>query len=730
MRNKSLLATLCTVLGLGLAGLAVYLKGDPLSVIAATAALLMATAWGVVRPARRNSLIVMEIAVGSGALFFHFDNFAGLVVSGLVLVWAAFGLLPTMDSGWRLRAGFVALTFVGAALVLWPTVSRATGGKLPIPSYVEERLPFAIAPGLDLRGGMRLVYTVEVEEAIRDKRDHLADDMRQQLATVFGFHSGEGRVTRDELAKLGDKVRVSTPETSVIRLKFVDKNDKNKLDDRFRKAFLNEMIETPGPGEDEVTFKLRSEDESRIREQAVAQARETIDRKVNGMGLREPSVTARDEDIVLEVPGSDERSFDEIKSIVSETARLEFKLVDDAGSDKVFGKIKADDALDSEGIAVYTEGAPDGLDGSGHKKQVKAFYARMSCQPKKYPNESLHDCQLRFRNWAKTLDVPDDHEVGFEAVTEPIEGSDPLEFKQVGWRTIYLFSRAELTGDAVTDAHVETDTQNFGQPYVSLAFSPAGADRFEEITGSNVNRRFAIILDDVVDSTPVILYKIAGGSARITMGSGDREKQLHDAHQLELNLHAGALPAPITQSNESRIGPSLGADSVHEAVKGALVGSGLVIAFMVLYYRRSGVVADVAVLFNLMLQMAVLSVMGATMTLPGIAGLALTLGTSIDANVLINERIREELRDGKSVRAAVDAGYTRALPSIIDGHMTLFISGLILSQYGTGPVQGFAVTLIIGVLCSVFTGWFCTRVVFDYWVRGAKVKRLSVGAEF
>jgi preprotein translocase subunit SecD len=731
MPNKNVLATLCAVLGIGLAGLAVYLKGDPLPVLGATAALLGATAWGVVKPARRNSLLMMILAAGSGALFFHFDNFAGLVVAGLIFIWAGFGLLPTMDSGWRLRAGFVAATFFGSAIALWPTLNTMSSGKIPIPSYVSERLPFALAPGLDLRGGMRLVYTVEVEEAIRDKRDHLADDMRQQLATLFQVHSGEGRVSREELAKLEDKVHVATPENSLIRLQFKDKADTNKLDDRFRKSFLNELAESPGPKEGEITYKLRAEDESRIREQAVNQAKETISRRVDALGLREASVTTRDEDIIVEVPGSDERSFDEIKSTIRETARLEFKLVDDPGTEKVFGAVsRTDETLDSEGISIYTEGSPDGLDANGHKKQVKGFYARMSCQPKKYPNESMRDCLGRFRAWAKTLNAPDDHEIGFEAVTDPIEGTDPLEFKQVGWRTVYLYSRAELTGDAITDASVESDQNNFGQPYVSLSFSPAGADRFEEITGANVNRRFAIILDDVVDSTPVILYKIAGGSARITMGAGDREKQLHDARQLEINLHSGALPAPITPSNESIIGPSLGADSIHEAVRGAFYGSVAVIAFMILYYRRSGVVADIAVLFNLMLQMAVLAAAGATMTLPGIAGLALTLGTSIDANVLINERIREELREGKSVRAAVDAGYTRAFPSIIDGHATLFISGLILSQYGTGPVKGFAITLIVGVLCSVFTGVFCTRVAFDYWVRGAKAKRLSIGAEF
>ena len=195
-------------------------------------------------------------------------------------------------------------------------------------------------------------------------------------------------------------------------------------------------------------------------------------------------------------------------------------------------------------------------------------------------------------------------------------------------------------------------------------------------------------------------------------------------------LRSGALPAPITQSNESLIGPTLGEDAIHKGAIGAAVGSGLVLIFMILYSRTSGVVADLAVLFNLLLQMAVLASFSGTMTLPGIAGLALTIGMAVDANVLINERIREELRAGRSIRAAVEAGYDKAFSSIFDGHFTVFISGLILWQYGTGPVKGFAITLIIGIAASLFTGVFVTRLVFDWWARGAKVKRLSVGAEF
>jgi len=750
MPNKNVLAPLSGAAAIVAVVLAVLWRGNPLAVCGATAAVVGLLVWGLKPSSSRNALMIMALAAGSGTLFFYFDNFWGVFVAGLVAIWAVFGLLPVMDGPWRLKVGFVAAVFVGASASLWPTVDgflptassppvvgplaplSALGRHLHCPAYLKNNINFAIAPGLDLSGGLRLVYTVEVDEAIRDKRDHFADEMRQELATAFALHSGEGRITREELGGLDSKVHVSQPETALIRLKFKDKADKSKVDDRFAKKFLTELSETQGPSDDEITFKIRADIESQIRERAVAQAKDTVSRRVDELGLREAAVTTRDEDIIVEVPGSNEDSFRDIKETIRRTARLEFKMVDDVGSDKVFGPpaLKADDLPDGEGIAQYEETAPDGLDASGHRKSARAYWARISCQPPKYAAESLVDCLGRFKAWSKGLNVPDDHVVGFYKVVEPVDGTDPLQFKQVGWRTYYLYARAEVTGDYITDASTGQDQQNFGQYYVLLSFSPAGADRFEEVTGANVNRRFAIILDDVVDSAPVIKQKIGGGKASITMGSGDADKQLHDAKQLELVLRSGALPAPITPSSESVIGPSLGRDAIGQGVKGAFFGTLAVLAFMLLYYRKAGVVADVAVLFNLMLQLAVLASFGATMTLPGIAGLALTIGMSVDANVLINERIREELRAGKSVRSAVDAGYTRAWPSIIDGHMTVFISGLILAQYGSGPVKGFAVTLVVGILCSLFTGFFCTRLTFDWWVRGAKVKRLSVGAEF
>jgi preprotein translocase subunit SecD len=670
------------------------------------------------KPSTRNALLAALVAAGAAFLFFKADSFWGVICMGVAFVWALILALPIIDGAWRMRVGLATAAFLFGGVCLWPTMDQFTGGKSRCPAYVKDNVTFQIAPGLDLRGGLRLVYSVEVEEAIRDKRDHIADEMRQELATAFQFHSGEGVIKREEAQKLEEKVHIALPESAIIRLKFKDAADVAKVDDRFEKKFAQEMNESKGPGPDEVSFKIKTEVESQIRERAVSQARETVIRRVDEKGLREASTTVRDEDIIVEVPGEDQKTFDEIKEIIRKTARLEFKMVDDATD--FFGKVKEKDLPEGEGIALFTQREPD-----GPGKEVQTTFARMV----KRENETMTECLARFKKWTATLPVPEDHQIGFMQNTD--YDPDTGKTTEVGWQSLYMFGRADVTGDYITDAAVNQDTQSgMGSYYVLVKFSPAGADRFEEITGANVNRRFAIILDDIVDSAPVIRSKIGGGSATITMGAGDPEKQLQDARKLEIVLRSGALPAPITPSNESLIGPTLGRDAINEGLKGMVVGISLVLVFMAIYYRKSGVVADLAVLFNLFLQMAVLATFSATMTLPGIAGLALTVGMSVDANVLINERIREELRAGRTVRAAVEAGYDKAFSSILDGHITVLISGLILSQYGTGPVKGFAFALIIGIACSLFTGVFCTRLVFDWWVRGAKVKRLSVGAEF
>jgi len=277
-----------------------------------------------------------------------------------------------------------------------------------------------------------------------------------------------------------------------------------------------------------------------------------------------------------------------------------------------------------------------------------------------------------------------------------------------------------LSGSYLTDASVQIDS-HYNEPYVSIEFDKKGARIFENITEENVKKRLAIVLDNKVYSAPVIQEKISGGHARIT-GSFTTE----EARDLAIVLRAGALPAPVKILEERTVGPSLGTDSINKGLLSMLVGSLLVILFMAFYYRWSGVVADIALIFNIIIIAASLAAFQATLTLPGIAGIILTIGMAVDANVLIYERIREELALGKTPRAALDAGYERATVTILDSNITTLIAGLVLFQFGTGPVKGFAVTLSIGIVSSVFTALVMTRLIFDYFLFNRKITKLSV----
>lgn len=283
-----------------------------------------------------------------------------------------------------------------------------------------------------------------------------------------------------------------------------------------------------------------------------------------------------------------------------------------------------------------------------------------------------------------------------------------------------LKRRASITGDSLTDARVQIDSQ-YGDPYVSISFDARGARLFERITGENVGKRLAIVLDNTVYSAPVIRDKISGGKAQIT-----GHFTMNEAKDLAIVLRAGALPAPVNILEERTVGPSLGKDSIRKGIQSMVAGGLFVILFVALYYKKSGLIANLALLLNLPLMLAGLAFFGATLTLPGIAGIILTIGMAVDANVLIFERIREELRLGKPVRAAIETGYSRALVTILDSNVTTFIAALVLFQFGTGPIKGFAVTLSIGLLASFYTAVFFTRIIFDYLYIEKKWKTISI----
>jgi preprotein translocase subunit SecD len=295
------------------------------------------------------------------------------------------------------------------------------------------------------------------------------------------------------------------------------------------------------------------------------------------------------------------------------------------------------------------------------------------------------------------------------------------------WRTYYLHKRAALTGEYLTNAD-QTWDQNTGRPEVSYQFDHQGAAISERLTGDNIGRKMAIILDDRIKTAPVIKSRI-GERGRITLGNyGDPFQVQEEAKEIVAVLRSGALPAPLTKSFETQVGPTMGRDSVEKAKQAMGIGAAAVVIFMLVYYRVSGLIAIIAMLLNMLYMLAILAGFEASLTLPGIAGLVLTVGMAVDANIIIYERIREELRLGKSVRTAVDAGFARAFWTVFDAHVTNFVAGVVLYSYGSGPIRGFAVTLLVGIITNLFTSYWVSHWMFDAVVgrRGAAKPTLSI----
>jgi SecD/SecF fusion protein len=419
-------------------------------------------------------------------------------------------------------------------------------------------------------------------------------------------------------------------------------------------------LEALAEGNGYLEIGLKQKEREQIQDSAVDQSLEVIRNRIDLFGVEEPVIVRQGRDeIVLQLAGIKEPQ--RAMEIVGRTAQLEFKLVDSRPMPDLDGLVEK--AL---------------LDG-----KLKPGYTHQDL------------------NQALQHDIP----IGCEVYIE--KSSDP----QTGVTTrhpLLLKKNALMTGEAVKSARVEINNQ-LGEPQVGLILTPRGARQFETITQENVGRQLAIILDDIVQSAPVIQEPISGGKAQIT-GRFTSEQ----AHDLAIVLRAGALPAPLQIVQNLTVGPSLGRDSIEKGLASTLLGALLVAFFMVIYYRLSGVIANWALLLNLILMVAVLSLFGATLTLPGIAGIVLSIGMAVDSNVLIFERMREELALKKTVYACIQGGYDKALWTIVDSHVTTLITAAALFLFGTGPIKGFAVTLSIGVVLNLFTALYGTRVIYDY----------------
>ena len=508
-----------------------------------------------------------------------------------------------------------------------------------MPEWWKKTMPDkGIVLGLDLQGGLHLVFEVEGDKAVEITSNRYAARLRDLFA--------KKKLTAEVNAS-GPDITIS-PSSAEIRQVVED----------------NYTTLVPAGTGNKLVYRISDKEARRIKDSAVDQALETIRNRIDQFGVAEPTIVRQGEnEIVVQLPGvkDPKRAID----LIGKTAQLEFKIVDDES------KVAAE--------------LPQSVAPGEEEDLLKKFADK----------------------------IPPDDEILFEKKVNTETGV-------VRKIPILLKKQAALTGDLLSDAKVNIDTR-FSEPYVSLSFNEAGAKVFEEITAENVKKRLAIILDSTVYSAPVIQEKIAGGNAQIT-----GHFTMEEAKDLSIVLRAGALPAPLKMLQNVTVGPSLGMDSIEAGKMAGLIGTIAVIIFMIFYYRLSGVIADFALLLNIVLLLGAMASLNATLTLPGIAGIILAIGMAVDSNVLMFERMRDELRAGKTPRSAVDSGYDKAFWTIFDSHVTTLITAAVLFQFGTGPIKGFAVTLSLGVTINLFTALIGTKSVFDIINSKRDLKKLSI----
>ena len=445
---------------------------------------------------------------------------------------------------------------------------------------------------------------------------------------------------------------------------------------------------------------------------AVAQAQEVIRNRVDQFGVAEPTIQRQGENrIIIELPGV--QDVQRAKDLVGQTALLEFQLLEPS-EDRTRLIQRIDQVLAPE---EEEEEEEDLLLSSTAESAPLSSMLNFAGEDLTVSGRDLQRVKNLLNNPEAQELIPADVEFIFSSKPAGAEGNEFYFLYLVG-------KKPEMTGHMIQDAFVSIGqiVEYMGQPIVNFSTTDEGVRLFSRITGSHIGERMAIVLDESVYSAPVIQSKISEGRGIIT-GSGTQE----EAKDLAIVLRAGALPAEVEIIEDRTVGPSLGRDSIEQGKTAAIYSMVLIAIFMILYYRATGLIADFALLLNMLFIMAVLAGFHATLTLPGIAGIILTIGMAVDANVLIFERIREELRSGKTIRAAIDSGYGHALSAIIDANVTTFLVGIVLYQFGTGPIRGFALTLCIGIISSLFTAFFVTRTIFDLITRKSEQSTLSIG---
>ncbi|MDO8494131.1 MAG: protein translocase subunit SecD [Deltaproteobacteria bacterium] len=531
------------------------------------------------------------------------------------------------------------------------------------PSFFPDK---GLNLGLDLRGGIYVEMEVLLDEGISTKIDLLGQDLTRFLKEK----------------SLGPANFLKNQEHTLLTLNFASPEIRDQALRQIEKNYTG-YFEKSSIENNDLHLTLDKGYIDSIRKDILAQAVQAVRNRIDRYGLAEPSVQRHGETkLVVELPGIDDP--DRALKIIQQAGKLEFKLVN---------------------RTIETT-------------QLGNWIAEMREANKLAIGYSAEDVTALNKILADKL--PQNTEVAFSIQRDATTG-------KVTQVTPFLLDKtAYITGDMLKNAQVQND-QRTGDPYVSLTFNLIGAKNFADLTKEHVGELLAILLDGNLSSAPVIREPILDGRASIELGAAvSREARLQEAKDLSLVLQEGALPARLKELSKNVIGPTLGKESIQKSMQSMLIGTLLVILFMVVYYNLSGLLAAVALLVNTLFIFAALAMFQATLTLPGMAGIALTIGMAVDANVLIFERIREELKAGQMVRDAVANGYSNAVRAIFDSNLTTIIAGIILYQFGTGPIRGFAVTLIIGLICNIFTAVFMTRTVYDWLILEKKVKKIYV----
>ncbi len=576
-----------------------------------------------------------------------------------------------MPRNWNTQALVIAGLVLLSAYFLVPTFfhfneirEKAESTQTPVPWTLNLFPQKEINLGLDLRGGIYVEMEVEFDDALKNRSDLLSGELQ--------------RLTEKE-AFAPEKVDRS--DGTAIRVTLKKEDDRAGYAEWIRSNYKNVLEEKHDQRADKIiVYDLVPSFAENTKDLAARQALETIRHRIDRYGVAEPSIVRLGANrIAIELPGLTDP--DRALNLIKKAGRLEFHMVD--------------------------ESVPDG---DVRKMVTEARQSLNLADDYKEETVSKINASLKGK-------IPEEDEIFFEVQYDPVT-------KKIAGGTPYLLKRkAEVTGDMLKNTQVNVHDN---EPYVSLSFNAMGTRIFADLTKANVGKRLAIVLDGNVSKAPVIKSEIPNGEAQITLGFGDYQSILKEAEDLVLVLREGALPARLKELTKTVVGPSLGKDSIDRGIRISLLAAGIVILFMIAYYRISGVLADIALFLNIFFIMAALAAFQATLTLPGIAGIVLTIGMAVDGNVLIFERMREEIRAGKTGRSALQAAYSGAMTAILDSNITTFIAGVVLYQFGTGPIRGFAVTLMIGIVTTLFTIIYATRALQEGLLTWRKTENLSV----